>query len=699
MAGRGAVISVIITGAADGLKKATREAGKSVDDFGGKMGGAAKAAGIAGLAIGAGALAALPGLFSLGNNLQAMEAKAKTVFGDQLPMMEKWAGGVSGSMGLSQTATLNMATSLSDLLVPMGFTAEKAAELSKDTVGLAGALSAWSGGTKSAADVSDIMTKAMLGETDGLKALGIAISAADIDARMAADGTDKLTGKMKEQAKAEVIMTLIKEKSADAQRAWNDGTMDGVKAQNEMKAKVEELKAKLATALAPVFDKIITVINDDLIPAFEAFTGWLEDNKVIAGVLAGVIGALGTAIAIFTIKTYLATGALQKTATWHVLAAVAAGIQTAATWLLNAALIVMNANMLLVIGVLVLVGVGVYLAIKYWDKLTAAIGWTVDVLKKVGSLNPFGGGNPIDDLKKKQKELADAAKITEVNIDNATYSIRGLGDQTKPVTKTVEEMKEVTDKFNAGLKLKGELLRKEIDAYKELNPQLKTNYDLMVDLLGLDIAHNEVAVTLGDTIRKNGRELDTWTVKGIENTKAVIADSNAVLDIVTKLGVKHGDNANEFEKDSARYIDDLKKRWKELGLGGPVIDELKAKLDELTKDRAFNIRLSLSGTNLANLNNLGIADPEAVATALQLSGVPQMAHGGIVMASSGGTLVNVGEAGQDEAIIPLSRLGSGGGSTTVINITGPVYGLDDLDRKLVESLARAKRSGTLVGVL
>jgi hypothetical protein len=64
---------------------------------------------------------------------------------------------------------------MGDLLKPMGFTADQAADMSTEMVGLAGALSAWSGGTIDAAGVADIMTKAMLGETDGLKALGISM--------------------------------------------------------------------------------------------------------------------------------------------------------------------------------------------------------------------------------------------------------------------------------------------------------------------------------------------------------------------------------------------------------------------------------------------------------------------------------------------------------------------------------------------
>ena len=47
--------------------------------------------------------------------------------------------------------------------------------------------------------------------------------------------------------------------------------------------------------------------------------------------------------------------------------------------------------------------------------------------------------------------------------------------------------------------------------------------------------------------------------------------------------------------------------------------------------------------------------------------IPKLANGGVVMPSPGGSLVNVAEAGKPEAIIPLDKMGSMGGST--INIT------------------------------
>ncbi len=54
--------------------------------------------------------------------------------------------------------------------------------------------------------------------------------------------------------------------------------------------------------------------------------------------------------------------------------------------------------------------------------------------------------------------------------------------------------------------------------------------------------------------------------------------------------------------------------------------------------------------------------------------IPQLAQGGLVRARAGGTLVNVGEGGRDEAVVPLNRagefLGGGGDRPIVIQVVG-----------------------------
>jgi hypothetical protein len=63
--------------------------------------------------------------------------------------------------------------------------------------------------------------------------------------------------------------------------------------------------------------------------------------------------------------------------------------------------------------------------------------------------------------------------------------------------------------------------------------------------------------------------------------------------------------------------------------------------------------------------------------------IPRLAQGGIVMPSPGGSIVNVAEAGQAEAIIPLSKLGNiGGGNTYVININRAALTGEDVIRAI-----------------
>jgi hypothetical protein len=247
--------------------------------------------------------------------------------GGSLAKVQGWADQVAASMGLTESQAVGLAASVGDLLKPMGFTADQAAAMSTQMLDLSGALSAWSGGTIDAAGVSDIMTKALLGERDGLKQLGISISEADVQARLAAKGQKGLTGAALEQAKAQATLELILEKSTDAQKAWADGSMDSIKAQNEAKASGAELQEQLTRALYPALQGLVPIITDvagwvgdrlpgmmaktqefvqrelvpvfeqKLMPAFRAVVGWVQTNwPTISAIIEAVGRKIGTAL-------------------------------------------------------------------------------------------------------------------------------------------------------------------------------------------------------------------------------------------------------------------------------------------------------------------------------------------------------------------------------------------------------------------
>lgn len=294
-------VKIVFLGDASKLKRELDDIDGKVDKSGGAFDrfGKQSVPGVAAIGVAAGA--AFVHFGTMGNALEAMGKKAETVFEGSKGEIDQWADANAKAMGLTDDQLTGLAANFGDLLKPMGFTADQAADMSKDVVGLSGALSAWSGGTTSSAEASDILAKAMLGERDGLKSLGISISEADVQARLAKNGTEKLTGAALEQAKAVATQELIFEKSTDAQKAWSDGSMDAIKSQNSIKSSMGELQEQIANRLQPAFAALTGWLVDTAIPAFDQFSGWVRDNwpqiqEVIENVMARVRAVIETVL-------------------------------------------------------------------------------------------------------------------------------------------------------------------------------------------------------------------------------------------------------------------------------------------------------------------------------------------------------------------------------------------------------------------
>lgn len=267
----------------DVLEKGAGKLGGVFDKIGGAIGGIGKVAG--GVLVAQG-LSKVPGLLSdaakQAVSLEQNAKKAQVVFEDSLPIVQKWAQENAAGMGLSAKGATTLAANMADLLKPMGFTADQAAKMSTDTIGLAGALAEWSGGTKTAAEVSDLLTDAMLGETDGLKALGISLSADEIAKRASENAAKGLTFETEEQAKAIATQQLIVEKSTDAQKAYANGAESAARKQAENTAKMAEAKEMLATALLPIvtqgtllFATLATILATKVMPSVVGLIGFL----------------------------------------------------------------------------------------------------------------------------------------------------------------------------------------------------------------------------------------------------------------------------------------------------------------------------------------------------------------------------------------------------------------------------------------
>jgi hypothetical protein len=74
--------------------------------------------------------------------------------------------------------------------------------------------------------------------------------------------------------------------------------------------------------------------------------------------------------------------------------------------------------------------------------------------------------------------------------------------------------------------------------------------------------------------------------------------------------------------------------------------------------------------------------------------IPALAEGGIVKASPGGTLARIGEGGQDEAVIPLGKMGSLGNTYNITVNAGMGTDGAEVGRKVLDSIrAYERRNG------
>ena len=273
MAGRNSTISIAILGDASKFKRALDDASGRLGRFGSSVGSVAGnvAKGFGVMSAAAGGLAVVGGkhLFDLGTELTSLDQKIGTVFsGESLRTVESWADDVAARMGLTSTQAQGLAANAGDLLKPMGFTADQAAAMSTEIIGLSGALSEWSGGQRSVEETAEILQKALLGERESLKSLGISINQAEVDTR--ALEVAQLAGRdaINAQDRALATQQLILEKSTDAQAAYAAGGNQLIAAQNQLKARFGELKETLARRLLPVFNRMAGVVVE-LIEIFD----------------------------------------------------------------------------------------------------------------------------------------------------------------------------------------------------------------------------------------------------------------------------------------------------------------------------------------------------------------------------------------------------------------------------------------------
>lgn len=231
--------------------KAAEKTGKSVGKSFDLMKVKTLAKGVAGTAVFVKTIGFLKDSAIAAIDAQETFSKFDAVFEDMGGAAETAAQQFMDSFDLAEVTAKQMLSATGDLLTGMGATKDVALDMSLQVNTLAADLASFTNYSGGAEGASNALTKALLGERESVKALGIVIREEDVQNRLAAAGKDKLTGAAMLQAKAEATLAIAMEQSKNA---IGDYARTSDSASNTLKRAKEattELQVQIGTALSP----------------------------------------------------------------------------------------------------------------------------------------------------------------------------------------------------------------------------------------------------------------------------------------------------------------------------------------------------------------------------------------------------------------------------------------------------------------
>lgn len=161
------------------------------------------------LGIGAAALKAA-------SDAEETEAKFGTVFQEVSKEADMTAKNLARGFGLSSVKAKELLGDTGDLLTGFGFSGKAALDLSKDVNELAVDLASFTNFSGGAEGASKALTKALLGERESIKSLGISIQEEDLKKQIQINTSKGLTFETQRQAKAFATLQLAQKQSKNA---------------------------------------------------------------------------------------------------------------------------------------------------------------------------------------------------------------------------------------------------------------------------------------------------------------------------------------------------------------------------------------------------------------------------------------------------------------------------------------------------
>ncbi len=184
-------------------------------------------------------------------NAQETFSKFDAVFSQMGSAAESAAMQFKDSFDLAEVTAKKMIADTGNILTGFGATQSQALDLSVAVNSLASDLASFTNYTGGAEGASQALTRAMLGERESLKLLGIVIREEDINIKLAAKGQKDLTGNALNLAKAQATLEIAMEQGKNAIGDYARTHDSAANTLKRAKEATTELQVQIGTALSP----------------------------------------------------------------------------------------------------------------------------------------------------------------------------------------------------------------------------------------------------------------------------------------------------------------------------------------------------------------------------------------------------------------------------------------------------------------
>lgn len=272
--------------AIDGSKDSSDKASTSLASFGKVLVGVGAA--LVGAKVVKGTIDYSKQAVASASDLNETLSKTTVVFGEQAEEMVEFGKSAATTMGMTTNEALSAAATYGNLFRAMEMEEDVSAEMSKSLVTLAADLASFNN-----IDTVEVLGKlraGLTGETEPLKALGVNISAAAVQAAALEQGLIEVGDEMTPAIKATATYGLILEQTELAQGDFLR-TSDGLaNSQRILEASMTDIKTTMGTVLLPVVTELTS-----------AFGKFLTDN-------APLIEELSTKLSTFLVPALESVG-------------------------------------------------------------------------------------------------------------------------------------------------------------------------------------------------------------------------------------------------------------------------------------------------------------------------------------------------------------------------------------------------------